>query len=382
MKWTAWLTPSLPCKTAADLVGPSPTGALRDLTLAVRHHLRWAFRTPTALLLAVSGGSDSLALALATLAVAPRLGHEVVTLTIDHAARDDSADEAARVRDQLTALGARAEVRRVQAGSRGGPEGALRQARWEALHARARALGGATPAPILTGHTADDQAETVLLALARGSGTRAMAGMASGLEADGAPVHRPLLSLRRDRAREALRQVGLTWIDDPTNAADGPWRTAAGAPLPRAGVREHALPALAASLGVDPVAALGRTAQLARQDGDALDELARGLVARALERAADHPARGTNGGETLVAAATVPLEEALPALRTRALIALSVRAGARPGDLGLAHVREIDRLVTDWRGQGPIDLPGRVRVRRCAGEGVLVWWRVAPAHSV
>lgn len=360
---------SLHSSAAARLVGPNPTGALRTLTLAVRAHLQ-VLEPPATLLLAVSGGPDSLALALAVTACAPALGHRVAALTVDHQARPGSGTEAREVRDRLRALGiADAEVATVTPAGGGGPEGRLREARWQALRRRAGELEGAL---ILTGHTADDQAETVLLALARGSGTHALAAMASGLEVPGATVHRPLLTLRRQVLRDALTEVGLTWIDDPTNRADGPWRAADGSPLRRAAVREDALPALARSLGVDPVAALARTARLARRDCAALDAWARTVLEGARLPAGDARCVLAVGG----------LEGLPEAVLARVVRAASLEAGARPGDLAATHVDEIVRLVTDWRGQGPLDLPGRLRVHRVAGAGRVEWRRASGRHSV
>nr|WP_223875276.1 tRNA lysidine(34) synthetase TilS [Nanchangia anserum] len=337
----------------------------------MRHHLEAAFADPVTLVLAVSGGADSMALALAAIDGAPRLGHRVVTVTIDHGLRPESGEEARRTAAALRDLGAdEARIERVSVTGPGGPEAAARDARWDALNRHADELGAAA---ILTGHTADDQAETVLLALARGSGTRALAGMGSGLESPGQRVHRPLLGLRRATLREALRQVGVTWAEDPTNRPDGPWRAADGSPLRRAAVRAEALPALRRALGVDPVPALARTAALARRDADALDAAAAEWLAEVVVPAED--------GEEARARCS-RLVEAPEAVRARVLRQLSIRAGARPGDLGVVHIAALDGLVTCWRGQGPIDLPGGVLVRRVSGSSVLVWWRSQSVHSV
>src|SRR5699024_9919901 len=129
---------------------------------------------------------------------------------------------------------------------------------------------------ILLGHTMEDQAETVLLALARGSGTRALAGMV--------PVRgrlwRPLLGVRREQTEQACRELGLHPWDDPTNRADGPRRTTPGDAPPRAAVAARVLPVLADALGQDPVPALARTAELAAADADHLDSLAATALAR------------------------------------------------------------------------------------------------------
>ena len=252
-------------------MGANPRGPLRACSLAVRASLTSFIDeagAPPALVVGLSGGADSLALALTTIDVAARAGIPVVTVTVDHGLRAGSGEEARRVADLATSLGARGVVETVAVDGPGGPEGAARDARRAALRAVAQREG----APILLGHTMDDQAETVLLRLARGSGPSSLRAIAPvSRDDDGVTWLRPLLGLRRTDTEQACAQAGLSPVEDPTNDIDGPWRAADGRPLRRSALRHRAIPALASALGVDPVPALARTAALCAADDDALD---------------------------------------------------------------------------------------------------------------
>ena len=316
-----------------------PPAAVAAVRAAVRRGL--ADLAPGDLVLvACSGGADSVALAAAVAFVAPRAGLLAGGVTVDHGLQAESATRAAAVARSLRDLGLDpVDVRTVTVGHEGGPEGAARAARYAALDAAAGAHGAAA---VLLGHTRDDQAETVLLGLARGSGARSLAGMA----AVSGRYRRPLLGLDRATARAAC--AGLTVWDDPHNADPA---------YARSRVRHEAMPALEAALGPGVAAALARTADLLRADADALDGWAR----EAAERAAE-------GGEGLDVAALTALPAAV---RTRVLRAAVLASGAPSSDLTAAHVAEVDRLVTDWHGQGPLHLPGRVAVTRRYGRLLL-----------
>ena len=355
------------CADASSLVGANPRGSLRACSLAVRACLTSFIDeagAPPALVVGLSGGADSLALALTTIDVAARAGIPVITVTVDHGLREGSAEEARRVADLAASLGARAVVETVTVDGPGGPEGAARDARRAAL----RAVGVREGAPILLGHTMDDQAETVLLRLARGSGPSSLRAIAPlSREADGVTWLRPLLTLRRSDTEGACAQAGLAPVHDPTNDVDGPWRAADGSPLRRSALRHEAIPALASALGVDPVPALARTAALCAEDDDALSDRARELTAAArvaaarvaAARVADDTDPGDGGGP--VALAVASLCGAPRAVRTRALREGAQVAGIRA--LSSTHVDAIDDLVVAWRGQGPIHLPGGLAFR-------------------
>ncbi len=397
---------------ATRLVGPNPRGALSRVSLAVRRALA-GLPAGAPVVVGLSGGADSLALALAAVDLGTRSGRRVVTATIDHGLRPESAREARSVAALARGLGAEALVERVEVGADGGPEGAARDARREALARIAREVGG----PVLLGHTRDDQAETVLLRLARGSGAASLRAMSpDSVDEGGVRWIRPLLDLARADTEEACRQAGLDPVRDPSNLPDGPWRASDGSALRRAAVRAAALPALARALGADPVPALARTAELAARDDDALGEWAEAVWSSARVSAefpdpdeppgpAGHPdpagpsdvkpsdpARSSAIAEHATLPGAEPPDETsrpdppVPALavdalvdlpiavRTRVLRRFALEAGARPGDLSSAHLDALDALVADWRGQGPIPLPGAAirRLRDSAGRPVLV----------
>lgn len=380
-------TPVVPGTCAASaLVGARPGGALARVSLAVRALLlTLAEEGGAAVLVAVSGGADSLALAVTAIDQCVRLGVPVHTLTVDHGLRHGSAREAADVARVLGSLGARATWTGVEVGQGGGPEGAARDARRQALRGHAMSLLGddITRVAILLGHTMDDQAETVLLRLARGSGSHSLRAM-SATDPEGPLLWaRPLLGTRRADTRAACRQMGVAWVEDPTNAPDGPWRASDGSALRRSAVRTEALPALARALGQDPVPALARSARLLARDDAALSELASDLLRRTLaegnrgqDSGQEHPggcAQGHPGdGRPRLLVGVGELERAAPAVRERALRRALLRAGARPGSLSATHIEAVDALVTAWHGQGPLDLPGVGVARRMHPGGAVL----------
>lgn len=331
-------------------MGANPRGPLRACSLAVRASLTSFIDeagAPPALVVGLSGGADSLALALTTIDVAARAGIPVVTVTVDHGLRAGSGEEARRVADLAASLGARAVVETVSVEGPGGPEGSARDARRAALRVVAQREG----APILLGHTMDDQAETVLLRLARGSGPSSLRAIAPvSRDDDGVTWLRPLLGLRRTDTEQACAQAGLAPLQDPTNDIDGPWRAADGSPLRRSALRHTAIPALASALGVDPVPALARTAALCAADDDALTQWASALAASATP-GEEHDSETGHPSLTVSALLGVPR-----AVRTRAL--REAARAARIRALSSAHVDALDDLVVAWRGQGPINLPG------------------------
>jgi tRNA(Ile)-lysidine synthase len=287
-------------------------------------------------LVACSGGPDSTALAAATAFEAPRAGLRAGLLTVDHGLQPGSAQRAAGV----AAWGAEAglepsEAVRVEVGSAGGPEAAARAARYQALDAAAARHRAAA---VFLGHTADDQAETVLLGLARGSGSRSLAGMA----ARRGVYRRPLLGVARATTRAACAAESLPTWDDPHNVDPA---------YARARIRA-VLPALDEAAGGGLVAGLARSAALLRADADLLDGLAAELLTRASVPA------GLDV-ETLA--------DAHRALRGRVLRRWAIELGAPAGALSAAHVDALDALVTRWRGQGPVHLPTGIQVVRLRG---------------
>ncbi|MEJ1230731.1 MAG: tRNA lysidine(34) synthetase TilS [Galbitalea sp.] len=286
-------------------------------------------------LVALSGGPDSLALAAATAFEAPRAGLRAGAVIVDHGIQPGSAEVAAAAAAQAVELGLDPVlIRTVTVGETGGPEAAARTARYAALDEAAAELGAPL---ILLGHTLDDQAETVLLGLARGSGGTSLHGMAarSGLYA------RPLLGIRRETTARFCLDAGLTpWID-PQNADES---------FARVRVRSTVLPTLERELGPGIAEALARTADQLREDSGALDHFAEELAEELAELA-----------ESGISLPVRALANNPAALRQR-LIRLAVESEFHVS-LSRAHTLEVARLVTHWHGQSALDLPG-VRVER------------------
>ncbi len=281
------------------------------------------------LLIACSGGADSLALAVAALAVAG--GRPVVGATVDHGLQSGSADRARTCADMLRRLGCSdAAVLTVTVDRAGGLEAAARRARYAALGGLARSIG----APVLLGHTADDQAETVLLGLARGSGPRSIAGMRPWRP----PWGRPLLTVTRADTEALCREAGLTPWQDPHNSDPS---------FTRVRLRTQVLPLLEDVLGGGVRDALVRTADLMADDLTALDAIA----ADVLERA--------RSGDTLA----VPALTGQPtAVRRRVLRSWLASAGV--GALTHQHLVRLDHQLTDPRGPAQVRLPGGLDVWR------------------
>jgi tRNA(Ile)-lysidine synthase len=289
-------------------------------------------------LVACSGGADSLALAAAAAFEAPRLGLTAGAVIVDHGLQDGSPAVATRAADQCRRLLSLdpVEVVTVRVESAGsGPEAQARDARYMAFEQVAERLGAVA---VMLGHTRDDQAEQVLLGLVRGSGARSL----SGMPARRGPYVRPLLGLARVTTAAACEAAGLTpWVD-PHNSDPAYGRVRARA----------LLPVLERELGPGAVAALARSADLLREDADALDDLA-------------VQARAEIGPGPVEAVALLGLPRAV---RSRVWRLLAVEAGCPPGALIATHVDALDTLVTSWRGQGPIDLPGHVQGSRSGGR--------------
>jgi tRNA(Ile)-lysidine synthase len=324
--------------------------SLHPSLAAVRHAVRrtLADHEPgSRLVVACSGGADSLALASATVHVGRELGWYVVGATVDHGLQDGSAERADRVVGQLATLGVHETVTaRASVDAPGlGPEAAARAARYALLDEIRERFEAES---VLLGHTRDDQAETVLMGLARGSGGRSIAGMRRSF----GHYRRPLLDVPRADTVTACQIEGLEVWDDPHN--DDPAYT-------RVRVRQRILPVLEDELGPGVADTLARTADQLRGDMDLLDGYAEGALAEA---------RVEEG-------LAVEVLAALPApIRTRALRAAAVAAGAPPGETFHQHVLAVDALVIAWHGQKWVDLPGHLRaVRR---EGVL---RFEPAEG-
>ena len=326
------LRAALPVPNAGD-TAPSAgeTGGLRDGVPATP-----AFGTKELVLVALSGGPDSLALAAATAFEAA--GHAGAVI-VDHGLQEGSVAVAERAAEQARQLGLDPVlVVRVSVGADGGPEAAARAARYRALSEAAATTGASA---VLLGHTLDDQAETVLLGLARGSGATSLQGM----EAVSGIYRRPLLGIRRTVTEQACVDAGLAPWTDPQNADPA---------FTRVRVRRTVLPVLEAELGPGIAEALARTADQLREDSDALDHFAEELI----EELADIAEAGISLPVSALAAN--------PAALRQRLIRLAV-LGEFHVSLSRQHTLDVARLVTDWHGQGTLDLPG-VKVGREGGR--------------
>jgi len=283
---------------------------------------------------ALSGGADSLALTAAAAAAKP-----TTALIVDHRLQRDSMRVAATARGQALSLGCvDAQVLCVDVGTTGGPEAAARTARYRALD---DARGDA---PVLLAHTLDDQAETVLLGLGRGSGSRSIAGM----RPCDPPWYRPLLGIRRALTHAACAELGLTPWQDPHNADRRFTRTR---------LRTEVLPLLEEVLGGGVAEALARTATALREDTDTLDELARQALAEV----------GAGGGLDTAGLAALP-----EAVRRRVIRGWLLAGGA--SGLTDKQIRGVDTLVTAWRGQGGVAVGSPLRSERLVAgrrEGML-----------
>lgn len=298
--------------------------------LACRHGVR-AADVPTEIAVGLSGGADSLALTAALVAE----GHVVTALCVDHRLQEGSSAQAHRAVEQAQELGATARVIEVSVAETDSLEAAARLARYRAFAESAGLIAVA--------HTADDQAETLLLGILRAK----VSGMSLRAEIEGAQIIRPLLEVRRADTQGACRELGLDPWQDPQNF-DLSFR--------RARLRHDLIPYLGEIVGGDVVPALAQAAADAAADDAALRPATPG----------PHP-----DCEELAS-----LREPV---RRRALAAWLVAQGAKVTRQGL---RDIDKLCTQWHGQGGVAVaaaPGsglklgqRLEVARVGGKLALL----------
>lgn len=315
--------------------GPHPSTA--KIRYAVRSALADLPPAVGLVLVACSGGGDSMALAEAVAHEARHASWSAGAVVVDHGLQVGSDEVAAQAAGRLRDLGIDpVVVERVAVSDSGsGLESAARDARYAALSGVADRLGAAV---VLLGHTLEDQAEQVLLGLVRGSGARSLAGM----PAVRGRYRRPLLGVTRAECRESLEAEGVHWWDDPMNEDPAFTRVRA----------RRAVADLEADLGPGVIAALGRSADQLREDADLLDALADESVERL----------GAGPWEV------EPLDALPRAVRTRVWRRLLVAAGAPAGQVSTRHTDACDSLVTNWSGQGAVHVPGDLRVVRKDGR--------------
>ncbi|CAB4712061.1 MAG: tRNA lysidine(34) synthetase TilS [Actinobacteria bacterium] len=311
------------------------TSSLPAIRSAVRSWLD-KFEAGDCVVVAVSGGADSLALAYALSVEAKKSAITVHAITVDHQLQSASGLRASKVVEQMLTLGITTTIEKVNVNMIDGLEASARTARYEALRKASQQLNAVA---VFLGHTQDDQAEGVLLGLARGSGTRSLSAMAphKGI------YIRPLLALTRSDTENVCAEIGLTPWKDPHNKDTS---------FARVRVRTQALPVLEEAIGPGISQALARSADLLRQDADALDEWA------------DREASGLNLADLECAhLLTLPL-----AIRSRIIRMAIYAAGAPGGSVTAEHVGAVEALITAWNGQGEAHLPGGVKVGRFSGR--------------
>jgi tRNA(Ile)-lysidine synthase len=292
-------------------------------------------------LVAASGGADSMALAASAVFEGQRAGIRVGAVVIEHGLQEVTKQIAPIVAQRLSALGLspiEVVAITVPAGpGSGGVEAAAREARYEALETAASKLGAKH---VLLGHTQNDQAETVLLGLARGSGLKSIAGMTP---IDGRWL-RPLLDISRATTEAACADQGVVVWDDPANES---------AEFARVRVRKNALPALESELGSGVVPALARTAELVQEDLAYLEAQSAAVFNTIAKVAA-----------TKISIAVAEFAELPAPIASRVLHRALSLFGAT---ISKIHVDEVMQLVTNWHGQKELTVPG-ARVVRQDGE--------------
>ena len=310
--------------------------ALLKVRQAVRPWLA-QLATDTTALVGVSGGADSMALAVALLLEGNVNQTRIIPVVVDHGLQSNSAEVAASVVEKLKKLGFEdIFTSRAHVTMQDGIEASARRARYQIFQQALETYGTNV---LFLGHTRDDQAETVLLGLARGSGTKSLSGMP---EVTG-PFIRPLLNIESATTDAACAEYGIEVWNDPHNFNEE---------FRRVRVRKNILPALEENLGPGISEALARSARLLREDATALDEWAQRIYEDLDPKSLD-----------------VGVLAGLPkAIRSRVIRIAIYAAGAPAGSISADHIVPNEALVTNWRGQGSADLPGGVKVARISGR--------------
>ena len=304
------------------------------IRLAVRNCLTSNTKPGQKLLLAVSGGADSLALAAACEFEAKKLGLKIAAAVIDHSLQKDSDKVAAQTAKTLASLGfEEVVVKKIAVGQAGGPEAAARTARYTALETIRQKTKSNF---VVLGHTASDQAETVLLGLVRGSGAKSLSGMSekTGL------LLRPLLGTERATTEAFCKDSGIKYWSDPQNKDEK---------FLRVMIRKHVLPFLEKQLGGSVAASLVRTSDQLREDNTYLESQA--------DKSFKKYAKVSGSGISFDAKAI----EKLPAAILNRVIKKALDGFG--SESSRTHVLAVSDLVLSWHGQKPLALPG-VRVVR------------------
>jgi len=312
------------------------TPALLELRQAVRFWFE-KLEPNSKVCIGVSGGADSLALAAAAKLESKNFSIDLVAVIVDHGLQANSAEIAEFAKQQLIKLGFQdIFVGRASVQITDGLEASARRARYKVFQQAIETYG---PNTFLLGHTKNDQAEGVLLGLARGSGTKSLSGMQ---EVSGIFV-RPLLGIDRATTEIACHESNIEYWVDPHNSNQD---------FTRVRVRENILPLLENEIGPGIIDALARSAKILREDATALDEWAESVFRQVKPMDIE-----------------ISILDSLPvAVRSRVLRMAIYAAGAPAGSISAAHLEPIEAFVSDWRGQGHTSLPGGVKVCRISGR--------------
>ena len=267
-------------------------------------------------------------------------GEKVIPVVVDHGLQPNSDQITAKVVAQLKTIGyKRVETAVAQVIVTDGLEASARRARYKVFH---QFIDSYQPKYFFLAHTLNDQAETALLGLARGSGARSLSGMATQNNL----FVRPLLKITRQMSEAACAEAGIDFWSDPHNQ---------DLKFARVRVRKNVLPTLEENLGPGITEALVRTADLLRDDADALDGFANEFFAQV-----DSKNLEIND-----------LERLPKAIRSRVLRLAIYQAGAPSGSLTAEHIEAAEALISNWHGQKEVSLPGNVKLLRNSGRIVL-----------
>ena len=287
------------------------------------------------ILFGCSGGTDSMALAAALLKESNN--SKIIPVVVDHGLQSNSAEIAAQTVAKLKELGySEVATARANVEVTDGLEASARRARYLIFK---QFIDSYQPKYFMLAHTLNDQAESVLLGLARGSGARSLSGMASVNNI----FVRPLLKNTRAQTEAACIEAGIKVWDDPHNLDER---------FARVKVRRNLLPIFEENLGPGITEALARTADLLRDDADALDDFANQYFSQADASNLD----------------VAELERLPKAIRTRVLRLAIYKAGAPSGMLSADHIASAEALISDWHGQKEVSLPGNVKLSRISGR--------------
>ncbi|MFZ9908256.1 MAG: tRNA lysidine(34) synthetase TilS [Candidatus Nanopelagicales bacterium] len=285
------------------------------------------------ILVACSGGADSLALAWTSQVVTKRIGLNLIAVIIDHQLIKESSQVAQDAKKKCEDFGIeKVVIKQIEVkDDKDGLEAAARKARYEAFEELVNEFNAKA---VLLAHTQDDQAETMLMRLTRGSGAKSLSAMK---EVSGKYL-RPFLHIRKQVLVDALEKENISYWQDPANT---------NYKFLRAKVRHELMPKLIEVLGDSAIDSLDRTSGLLKEDNEALESIA------------------LESYEKLNKELKVQELEKLPtAIRKRVIKIAALNSGVTPGPFSFEHIEAIDALVTNWRGQGNVDLPGFIQASR------------------